>query len=296
MQSKPNENTGQTAHPLKVAFQQAEQVVAQIKVTTQQNQVNLEALRNLLVLLHTRTNDLENSLRISHEKHQTVFEKFNLCQKELQKADVKIRELEKQTEHYKRSLHEAQMHNNRILEQSKAEATKTQMMKQTFENYVDYAAKAAAEKLKETELESKSLKTQLNQKDEQLKKAITQTQENQLTIQTLARREHDYQHQIKKLAEEKTSNQRNFEQKLQQLEEALIQERTLRKSVQDRIIPLEQEINELRGLNDSLKNTLKLDQPRAAENQADTVIKTEESPPPSHRIEETSDGAVLVWN
>ncbi len=289
----------------KLAFHQADQVVAQIKAGTQQSQVGIESLRNLLINIQNRTIELEQALKLATEKNHSLAERFNLSQKELQKADVRTRELEALAENYKRNLQESLIEHSRIVEQTKTEATKNLMIKQTFENYVDYAAKSTNEKIREFEEENKKLKITLNKREEQLKASLSQAQEAAQTTQTLTKREQDLQQQIKRFIAEKTIAQRSFEQRLQAAEQSLLKEKSSRKSIQDRVTPLEQEVQELRQLNESLKNTLKLDSidsPGKAHSSNTKEAQPLPSEPqkegttPTHRIEETSDGAVLVWN
>ncbi len=324
MEQNQNEKRQESVRPAKNAFHQADQVVAQIKVGMQQNQVNLETLRNILIAIQTRASELEQALKLSTEKNHSLVERFSLSQKELQRTELRIRELENLTENYKRNLQESRIEHSRVVDQNKAEISKNQMIKQTFENYVDYAAKSTADKIRDFEEETKNLKLLLSKKDEQLKMLATQVQEGKLKIQILTRKEQELEKKLQLLtaenaesqrkleqrlrtaeqngAAEKNLAQRSFDQRLQAAEQSLLKERTLRKALQDRITPLDQEIGELRQLNESLKNTLKLEQVMpAAPTDAQTTAPVE--PPPfkdesasGHRIEETSDGAVLVWN
>ncbi len=283
------------------------------KVNNAQSQVGLEALR-ILTTIQNRSAELETALRLSNDRNKELSEKFTVSQSELKKAEAKGIELSKLSENLKKTLQDLQINHSRLVEQSKSETSKNLMIKKTFENYVDYAAQSTAEKIRQCEDESKKLKDILAKKEEQLKSSLLQTQEAGQKLQNQLRHQQDLQQQIKRLIAEKTVSQRSFDQRLRAAEQSLLREKSLRKTTQDRITPLELEVQELRQLNESLKKTLKLDQIKPSKKveapistptptlaPASTPVSTPAQPEstesaPSHRIEETSDGAVLVWN
>jgi chromosome segregation ATPase len=285
-------------NPIRVIFRQAEQVVAQIKAGTQQSQLGFEALNNILITVQSKVSELENFIKASSDKNKELTDRINLNQHSLKSAELRIRELENLSETYKKNLQESLNENSRALEQAKSEACKNLMIKKTFENYVDYAAKSTADKIRDLEAESKKLNLDLNQKADQLKSALIQIAETNKRAQAIAKTEQDLQQQIKHLNSEKAISQRSFEQRFQAAEQSLLREKNLRKTAQDRTAQLELEIQELRQLNDALHRTLRLDQITVIENS-----ETNPSTPapkadstPTHRIEETTDGTVLVWN
>jgi DNA repair exonuclease SbcCD ATPase subunit len=346
----------------KVDINQVEQFLTQIKIGSNQNQVNLESLRTLLSTVWAKTADLEKALQQAQEKFRNLSQRASLSQTEQQKAELRIKELESLAESYKRNLDDQILQNTKAMELSKAEAKKNLMIKETFENYVDYAVKSTADKLKEHERENKELKALIASKEEQFQSNTKQLGELKQAAQTYTKNTQELQGQVKRLTGEKNMLQRSFEQRIQAAEQMLNKEKSFKKLAQERMNQLEltlvaqekdrrdlqktidrlsddlsqkahlelslsvqnQEIVELRQLNASLRSTLRLDiQPppfTASESSDDTnatqaplsppppspsrhsepeEIKSSHEPPketPSHRIEESSDGMILLWN